>query len=210
MPSLGDNQPPATPQATQPQRGHAPPISHSPCTFLSLGCPHGQSGCNSLPFVPRGGAPGIILTGSRLLRTAPRAAQSPPKPPPITIQLCSDEHRSPSDHSQHPRSLPFAVREPYWPERPVRPYRGPPEAPEGSHGPPEVPIHLVPPLGGLLSTRGGHGKELQPCFTIRDILTDRTASCELPRVPTVRRARVRASVLSTCYTCYPTRRVVAH
>ena len=36
--------------------------------------------------------PGIILTGSRLLRTAPRAAQSPP---PITIQLCSDEHRSP-------------------------------------------------------------------------------------------------------------------
>ena len=82
LPSLGGNQPPATPQATQPQRGHAPPISHSPCTFLSLGCPHGQSGCNSLPFVPRGGAPGIILTGSRLLRTAPRAAQSPPKPPP--------------------------------------------------------------------------------------------------------------------------------
>ena len=80
-PSLGGNQPPATPQATQPQRGHAPPISHSPCTFLSLGCPHGQSGCNSLPFVPRGGAPGIILTGSRLLRTAPRAAQSPPKVP---------------------------------------------------------------------------------------------------------------------------------
>ena len=82
LPSLGGNQPPATPQATQPQRGHAPPISHSPCTFLSLGCPHGQSGCNSLPFVPRGGAPGIILTGSRLLRTAPRAAQSPPKVPP--------------------------------------------------------------------------------------------------------------------------------
>ena len=107
MPSLGGNQPPATPQATQPQRGHAPPISHSPCTFLSLGCPHGQSGCNSLPFVPRGGAPGIILTGSRLLRRAPRAAQSPPQAPPITIQLCSDEHRSPSDHSQHPRSLPF-------------------------------------------------------------------------------------------------------
>ena len=79
--SLGGNQPPATPQATQPQRGHAPPISHSPCTFLSLGCPHGQSGCNSLPFMPRGGAPGIILTGSRLLRTAPRAAQSPPKVP---------------------------------------------------------------------------------------------------------------------------------
>ena len=71
----------ASPQATQPQRGHAPPISHSPCTFLSLGCPHGQSRCNSLPFVPRGGAPGIILTGSRLLRTAPRAAQSPPKVP---------------------------------------------------------------------------------------------------------------------------------
>ena len=68
-------------EATQPQRGHAPPISHSPCTFLSLGCPHGQSGCNSLPFVPRGGAPGIILTGSRLLRTAPRAAQSPHKVP---------------------------------------------------------------------------------------------------------------------------------
>ena len=36
-----------------------------------------------------------------------------------------------------------------------------------SHGPPEVPIHLVPPLGGLLSTRGGHGKGLQPCFTKR-------------------------------------------
>ena len=73
--------PVATPQATQPQRGHAPPISHSPCTFLSLGCPHGQSGCNSLPFVPRGGAPGITLTGSRLLQTAPLAAQSPPKVP---------------------------------------------------------------------------------------------------------------------------------
>ena len=42
-----------------------------------------------------------------------------------------------------------------------------------SHGPPDLPIHLVPPLGGLLSTRGGHGKELQPCFTIRDNLTDR-------------------------------------
>ena len=42
-----------------------------------------------------------------------------------------------------------------------------------SHGPPEVPIHLVPPLGGLLSTRGGHGKGLQPCFTIREDLTDR-------------------------------------
>ena len=42
-----------------------------------------------------------------------------------------------------------------------------------SPGPPEVPIHLVPPLGGLLSTRGGHGKELQPCFTIRDNHTDR-------------------------------------
>ena len=81
MPSLGGNQPPATPQATQPQRGHAPPIFHSPCTFLSLGCPHGQSGCNSLPFVPRGGAPGITLTGSRLLQTAPLAAQSPPKVP---------------------------------------------------------------------------------------------------------------------------------
>ena len=44
-----------------------------------------------------------------------------------------------------------------------------------SHGPPDLPIHLVPPLGGLLSTRGGHGKGLQPCFTIRDNLTDRTA-----------------------------------
>ena len=44
-----------------------------------------------------------------------------------------------------------------------------------SHGPPDLPIHLVPPLGGLLSTRGGHGKELQPCFTIRDNLTDRVA-----------------------------------
>ena len=43
-----------------------------------------------------------------------------------------------------------------------------------SHGPPDLPIHLVPPLGGLLSTRGGHGKELQPCFTIREDLTDRT------------------------------------
>ena len=42
-----------------------------------------------------------------------------------------------------------------------------------SHGPPEVPIHLVPPLGGLLSTRGGHGKGLQPCFTIREDFTDR-------------------------------------
>ena len=42
-----------------------------------------------------------------------------------------------------------------------------------SHGPPDLPIHLVPPLGGLLSTRGGHGKELQPCFTIREDLTDR-------------------------------------
>ena len=36
-----------------------------------------------------------------------------------------------------------------------------------------MPIHLVPPLGGLLSTRGGHGKGLQPCFTIREDLTDR-------------------------------------
>ena len=36
-----------------------------------------------------------------------------------------------------------------------------------------MPIHLVPPLGGLLSTRGGHGKELQPCFTIREDFTDR-------------------------------------
>ena len=52
-------------------------------------------------------------------------------------------------------------------------YRGPPEAPEGSHGPPKVPIHLVPPLGGLLFTRGGHGKGLQPCFTIREDFTDR-------------------------------------
>ena len=42
-----------------------------------------------------------------------------------------------------------------------------------SHGPPKVPIHLVPPLGGLLFTRGGHGKGLQPCFTIREDLTDR-------------------------------------
>ena len=42
-----------------------------------------------------------------------------------------------------------------------------------SHGPPDLPIHLVPPLGGLLSTRGGHGKELQPCFTIREDLTER-------------------------------------
>ena len=42
-----------------------------------------------------------------------------------------------------------------------------------SHGPPDLPIHLVPPLGGLLSTRGGHGKELQPCFTIREDFTDR-------------------------------------
>ena len=50
--------------------------------------------------------------------------------------------------------------------------REPPEAPEGSHGPPKVPIHLVPPLGGLLFTRGGHGKELKPCFTIREDLTD--------------------------------------
>ena len=41
-----------------------------------------------------------------------------------------------------------------------------------SHGPPDLPIHLVPPLGGLLSTRGGHGKELQPCFTIREDFTD--------------------------------------
>ena len=41
-----------------------------------------------------------------------------------------------------------------------------------SHGPPDLPIHLVPPLGGLLSTRGGHGKGLQPCFTIREDLTD--------------------------------------
>ena len=44
-----------------------------------------------------------------------------------------------------------------------------------SHGPPDLPIHLVPPLGGLLSTRGGHGKGLQPCFTIREDLTDRPA-----------------------------------
>ena len=36
-----------------------------------------------------------------------------------------------------------------------------------------MPIYLVPPLGGLLSTRGGHGKGLQPCFTIREDLTDR-------------------------------------
>ena len=42
-----------------------------------------------------------------------------------------------------------------------------------SHGPPDLPIHLIPPLGGLLSTRGGHGKGLQPCFTIREDLTDR-------------------------------------
>ena len=42
-----------------------------------------------------------------------------------------------------------------------------------SHGPPDLPIHLVPPLGGLLSTRGGHGKGLQPCFTIREDLTER-------------------------------------
>ena len=40
---------------------------------------------------------------------------------------------------------------------------------------PEVPIHLVPPLGGLLSTRGGHGKGLQPCFTIREDFTERRA-----------------------------------
>ena len=45
-----------------------------------------------------------------------------------------------------------------------------------SHGPPDLPIHLVPPLGGLLSTRGGHGKELQPCFTIRDNHTDRASA----------------------------------
>ena len=44
-----------------------------------------------------------------------------------------------------------------------------------SHGPPDLPIHLVPPLGGLLSTRGGHGKELQPCFTIREDFTERGA-----------------------------------
>ena len=44
-----------------------------------------------------------------------------------------------------------------------------------SHGPPDLPIHLVPPLGGLLSTRGGHGKGLQPCFTIREDFTDRGA-----------------------------------
>ena len=49
-----------------------------------------------------------------------------------------------------------------------------------SHGPPDLPIHLVPPLGGLLSTRGGHGKGLQPCFTIRDNLTDRTTLAPLP------------------------------
>ena len=42
-----------------------------------------------------------------------------------------------------------------------------------SHGPPDLPIHLVPPLGGLLSTRGGHGKGLQPCLTIREDLTER-------------------------------------
>ena len=42
-----------------------------------------------------------------------------------------------------------------------------------SHGPPDLPIHLIPPLGGLLSTRGGHGKGLQPCLTIREDLTER-------------------------------------
>ena len=50
-----------------------------------------------------------------------------------------------------------------------------------SHGPPEVPIHLVPPLGGLLSTRGGHGKGLQPCFTIREDLTERAFEQVLER-----------------------------
>ena len=45
-----------------------------------------------------------------------------------------------------------------------------------SHGPPDLPIHLVPPLGGLLFTRGGHGKGLQPCFTIRDNHTDRSGA----------------------------------
>ena len=173
MPSLGGNQPPATPQATQPQRGHAPPISHSPCTFLSLGCPHGQSGCNSLPFVPRGGAPGIILTGSRLLRTAPRAAQSPPTRPPSlsnSVVMSTEALVIIPNTPVHQRSR-FASRSGQ--KRPIRPYRGSPEAPKGSHGPPEVPIHLVPPLGGLLSTRGGHGKGLQPCFTIREDLTDR-------------------------------------
>ena len=45
-----------------------------------------------------------------------------------------------------------------------------------SHGPPDLPIHLVPPLGGLLSTGGGHGKGLQPCFTlIREDLTERVS-----------------------------------
>ena len=47
-----------------------------------------------------------------------------------------------------------------------------------SHGPPDLPIHLVPPLGGLLSTRGGHGKGLQPCFTIREDHTDRSRTDE--------------------------------
>ena len=49
-----------------------------------------------------------------------------------------------------------------------------------SHGPPDLPIHLVPPLGGLLSTRGGHGKELQPCFTIREDFTDRSTGSGKP------------------------------
>ena len=52
-----------------------------------------------------------------------------------------------------------------------------------SHGPPDLPIHLVPPLGGLLSTRGGHGKELQPCFTIREDLTDRMSDVRVACTP---------------------------
>ena len=78
-----------------------------------------------------------------------------------------------------------------------------------SHGPPDLPIHLVPPLGGLLSTRGGHGKELQPCFTIREDLTDRAmwdvcvgsherASRQPTRDHAKRQMTVAAGASSTC------------
>ena len=121
----------------------------------------------------RGGAPRITLTGSRLLQTAPRAAQSPPIVPTSlsnSLVMSTEALVIIPNTPVHQRSR-FASRSGQ--KRPIRPYRGSPEAPEGSHGPPEVPIHLVPPLGGLLSTRGGHGKGLQPCFTIREDLTDR-------------------------------------
>ena len=78
VPSLGGNQNPGHPAPEGSCPTHFPLPMHFPKSWVSTWTVRMQF----VTIRARGGAPGITLTGSRLLRTAPRAAQSPPKVPP--------------------------------------------------------------------------------------------------------------------------------